>query len=59
MYAGNRVLASVRCRECGQVVGLLERVCPACAIQAPVQFVGWLTYLMVGLILNTMMRFLV
>ena len=58
-FTHRRVVTPVQCHECGRGVDLLERVCPGCGVQAPVQFVGWLAYLMVGLALNTMMRFLV
>jgi hypothetical protein len=58
MVKRNRFFSPVRCRECSVSVRMVEQICPHCAAQAPVQFLGWLSYVILGLSLNTVLHFL-
>ena len=42
-----------KCRECGDVVHILDSVCPNCAALGPVQLPSWVGYVLLGLVLRT------
>ncbi len=42
-----------KCRECSEIVHVLDDVCPHCAALAPVQLPSWVGYILLGLVLRT------
>ena len=42
-----------KCRECSEIVHVLDDVCPHCSALAPVQLPSWVGYILLGLVLRT------
>jgi hypothetical protein len=47
------MISPCKCRECGEIVHVLDDVCPHCAALGPVQLPSWVGYILLGLVLRT------